>query len=53
MKDELGSGTFGSVYSADFKSMPDVQHNAVIKKLKGDSAESKRLSFLVPGSSLV
>ena len=41
IKEELGSGTFGSIYLADFNVCGE-QCSVVIKKLKGESAESKR-----------
>ena len=41
IKEELGNGTFGSVYLADFN-VPVEQRSIVIKKFKGESTESKR-----------
>ena len=41
IKEELGSGRFGSVYLADFK-VSGEQRSVVIKTLKGECAESKR-----------
>ena len=41
IKEELKSGTFGSVYLADFK-FGEVQRHVCIKKLKGESAASKQ-----------
>ena len=40
IKEELGSGMFGSVYLVDFN-VADKQCSVVVKKLKGESAESK------------
>ena len=40
-KEELGSGTFGSLYLVDFN-VAYKQHSVVVKKLKGESTESKR-----------
>ena len=41
IKEELKSGTFGSVYLAYFK-IGKVQRHVCIKKLKGESAASKQ-----------
>ena len=41
IKEELKSGTFGSVYLVDFK-FGEVQRQVCIKKLKGESAASKQ-----------
>ena len=41
IKEELGSGTFGSVNLADFN-VSGEQSSVVIKKFNGESAESKR-----------
>lgn len=43
IKKEVGSGTFGSVYFAEFNNAKE-QRSIVIKKLKGESAESRRHS---------
>lgn len=40
IKEELGSGIFGSVYLADFK-FGEVQRHVCIQNLKGESADSK------------
>ena len=39
IKEEIGSGTFGSVYLAK---CTDEEHCVVIKKLKGEAADAKR-----------
>ena len=41
IKEEIGSGTFGSVYLAK---CTDEEHCVVIKKLKGEAADAKRRS---------
>ena len=41
IKEELGSGTFGTVYLADF-TLGEMQRHVCVKKLKGESADSKR-----------
>jgi len=42
IKEELESGTFGSVYLAKFNVADEKCVSVVVKKLKGESAESKR-----------
>lgn len=39
IKEDLGSGTFGSVYLANYEKE---EQNVIIKKMKGESAEGKR-----------
>ena len=40
IREELGSGTFGTVYLADCTG--EMQRHVCVKKLKGESADSKR-----------
>ena len=42
IKEEIGSGTFGSVYLAKSAKCTDEEHCVVIKKLKGEAADAKR-----------
>ena len=39
IKEQLGSGTFGSVYRVNYEKD---EQNAILKKMKGESAEAKR-----------
>ena len=39
IKEQLGSGTFGSVYLVNYEKE---EQNAIVKKMKGESAEAKR-----------
>ena len=38
IKEQLGSGTFGSVYLVNYEKE---EQNVIVKKLKGESAEAK------------
>ena len=39
IKEELGSGTFGSVYLVNYEKD---EQNVIVKKMKGEAAEAKR-----------
>ena len=39
LKEQLGSGTFGSVYLVNYEKE---DQNVIVKKMKGESAEAKR-----------
>ena len=39
VKEQLGSGTFGSVYLVNYEKE---EQNVIVKKMKGESAEAKR-----------
>ena len=39
IKEELGSGTFGSVYLVNYENK---KQNVIVKKMKGESAEAKQ-----------
>ena len=39
IKEQLGSGTFGSVYLVNYEKE---EQNVIVKKMKGESAEAKR-----------
>ena len=41
IREELGSGTFGTVYLADC-TLVEMQRHVCVKKLKGESSDSKR-----------
>ena len=41
IREELGSGTFGTVYLADC-TLGEMQRHVCVKKLKGESSDSKR-----------